>query len=137
MTPGRAKVNNRNVLERELRQNFKKARNREKSILKKRPRLFPLSNQNDLGKRSALVVMRKVKKPIEKEIQKSKVRVFTYESQLGLTKLKSKRFVSGCGKQCKLLWKFPRNTILFCGVRNIGVRGKNYERYLWLRRLGA
>ena len=63
--------------------------------------------------------------------------MFRYKNQLCLTKLKSKRFVSGCGKQCKLLWKFPRNTISFCGVRNIGVWGNNYERYLWLKRLGA
>ena len=60
--------------------------------------------------------MQKEKKPIEKEIQKSKVRVFTYESQLGLTKLKSKRFVSGCGEQCKLLLKSLKNTILLCDV---------------------
>ena len=82
-------------------------------------------------------MMQKVKKPIEKEIQKSKVRVFTYESQLDLTKVKLKRFASGCGKQCKLLWKFPRNIISWYDVRNIGVWGNNYKRYSWLKRLGA
>ena len=110
--------------------------------------------------------MQKAKKPIEKEIQKGKVRVFTYESQLGktdsLTKLKSKRFASGCGEQSKsyrhlkqskcvlnipdleqskCVLKFPRDTtswtIPWYDVRNIGVWGNNYERYLWLKRLGT
>ena len=101
--PGSVKIEIRSVLECDLKEDFKKARDREKSILEKQPRLFSLSNRNDLGKRSGVVVMRKAKKPIEKEIQKSKVRVLTYESQLGLTKLKSKWFVSGCGEQYKSL----------------------------------
>ena len=77
--PGSVKIEIRSVLERDLKEDFKKARNREKSILEKRPRLFSLSNQNDLGKRSELVMMQKATKTIEKEIQKGKVRVFTYK----------------------------------------------------------
>ena len=66
VNPRDVRMSKKRVLKYSSRENFKNSRDQKEIIEKERPKMFSISNKNDLGKRSVLVV-------IQKEIQKGLV----------------------------------------------------------------